>query len=67
MKIGKLIRNEYPIGLIVDIHDYCNASCKMCPYESLKRKLNQGRMDWKWRWTPVFGQPEGKISSESAY
>lgn len=46
MKIGKLIRNEYPIGLIVDIHDYCNASCKMCPYESLKRKLNQGRMDW---------------------
>lgn len=46
MRIGKLIRNDYPVGLIVDIHDYCNAKCKMCPYESLSKKLNQGHMDW---------------------
>ncbi len=46
MKIGKIFRNEYPVGLIVDIHDYCNASCKMCPYKSLHRELNKGEMDW---------------------
>jgi organic radical activating enzyme len=46
MKIDKLQRNEYPVGLIVDIHDYCNAACKMCPYESLKHTLDLGKMDW---------------------
>lgn len=47
MKIGTTTRNQYPIGIIVDIHDYCNATCKMCPYELLREKLNQGNMDWK--------------------
>lgn len=46
MKIGKLVRNDYPVGLIVDIHDYCNARCKMCPYKTLHKKLDQGKMDW---------------------
>jgi len=46
VKIGKLVRNDYPVGLIVDIHDYCNARCKMCPYEFLHKKLDQGKMDW---------------------
>lgn len=46
MKIGRSVRDDYPIGLSVDIHDYCNASCKMCPYESLHKKLDQGKMDW---------------------
>jgi len=45
MKIGKIERNEYPIGLIVDLHDYCNARCKMCPYDSLKDKIHHGFMD----------------------
>ncbi|HOJ51808.1 MAG TPA: radical SAM protein [Syntrophales bacterium] len=47
MQIGRVERNEYPIGLIVDIHDFCNASCRMCPYESLKGKLKRGRMKWE--------------------
>lgn len=46
VKIDKLIINEFLIGLIIDIHDYCNAKCKMCPYESLRQKIDQGRMDW---------------------
>jgi hypothetical protein len=46
MKIGNLERNDFPIGLIVDIHDYCNAKCRMCPCESLRHTLRQGRMDW---------------------
>ncbi|MCX7982772.1 MAG: SPASM domain-containing protein [Syntrophales bacterium] len=47
MKIGHLERNEFPIGLIVDIHDFCNARCKMCPYDALKEKLNRGKMEWE--------------------
>lgn len=46
MKIGKLIRNDYPVKLAVDIHDYCNAKCRMCPYKSLHKKLKQGKMEW---------------------
>lgn len=46
MKIGKLDRNPYPRGLIVDIHSYCNASCIICPYSSLHKKLSMGFMSW---------------------
>mgnify|MGYP000548299182 CR=1 FL=1 len=46
MKIGKIIRNPYPVSLIVDIHDFCNARCKMCPYGKLHKRLIQGKMEW---------------------
>ncbi len=39
-------RNPYPLGLIVDIHDFCNAGCIMCPYPSVHKSLEQGHMEW---------------------
>jgi MoaA/NifB/PqqE/SkfB family radical SAM enzyme len=46
MQIGHISRRDYPTGLIVDIHDYCNANCRICPYGELKNKLKQGKMEW---------------------
>jgi radical SAM protein with 4Fe4S-binding SPASM domain len=40
-----LARLPYPSSLIIDIHSYCNASCKTCPYPTLSRKLTMGRME----------------------
>ena len=43
--IGETRRPAYPKQIILDIHSYCNAKCKMCPYDSLKRKLPMGVME----------------------
>jgi radical SAM protein with 4Fe4S-binding SPASM domain len=45
MEIGPYTRLPYPSNLIVDIHSYCNASCKTCPYRDLARALPVGKMD----------------------
>jgi len=41
----QLKRTPYPKQLIVDIHSYCNAQCKVCPYDSLKKKNPMGVME----------------------
>ncbi|MBE0425113.1 MAG: SPASM domain-containing protein [Nitrospirae bacterium] len=43
--IGKLKRLPSPSNLIIDIHSYCNASCKVCPYADLSRHLTMGHME----------------------
>ena len=43
--IKELNRNPYPKQIIVDIHSYCNAKCKICPYHSLKTKNPMGVME----------------------
>ncbi len=43
--VTKLNRNPYPKQIIVDIHSYCNAKCKICPYSSLKTKNPMGVME----------------------
>ena len=45
IEIGGLKRLPYPSNLILDIHSYCNASCKVCPYASLSKKLSMGMME----------------------
>ena len=45
--IGKIQRLPYPLGIIVDIHSYCNAKCKMCPYPYLSERNPMGYMSWK--------------------
>ena len=42
---GQLHRNLYPKQIIVDIHSYCNARCKICPYPVLKTKNPMGVME----------------------
>lgn len=44
-KIGSVTRLPYPSNIIVDIHSYCNASCKTCPYPELSKKLPMGMME----------------------
>ncbi len=44
-KIGSFTRLPYPSNIIVDIHSYCNASCKTCPYRELSKKLPMGMME----------------------
>ena len=43
--VKKLNRDPYPKQIIVDIHSYCNAKCKICPYPSLKTKNPMGVME----------------------
>lgn len=43
--IDELNRPTYPKQIILDIHSYCNAKCRMCPYDSLKRKIPMGVME----------------------
>jgi len=45
VSIGKFTRLPYPSNLILDIHSYCNASCKVCPYKGLSRKMTMGMME----------------------
>ena len=44
-KLDNLGRLPYPSNLILDIHSYCNAACKVCPYPNLSKKLTMGIMD----------------------
>jgi sulfatase maturation enzyme AslB (radical SAM superfamily) len=41
----EISRDPYPKQLIIDIHSYCNASCKICPYPVLKKINPMGIMD----------------------
>ncbi len=43
--IGDMERLPYPSNMILDIHSYCNASCKVCPYPELSNKLSMGFME----------------------
>lgn len=43
--IGKFERLPYPSNLILDIHSYCNARCKVCPYPHMSKKLSMGFME----------------------
>lgn len=45
LSVGGLKRLPYPSNLIIDTHSYCNASCKVCPYSALSKKLPMGFMD----------------------
>ena len=37
---------SYPLKLIIDIHSYCDARCRMCPYPRYSRTQTQGSMPW---------------------
>ncbi|MEN6620159.1 MAG: radical SAM/SPASM domain-containing protein [Smithella sp.] len=41
----QISRDHYPKQLIIDIHSYCNATCKICPYPALKKIIPMGIMD----------------------
>jgi radical SAM protein with 4Fe4S-binding SPASM domain len=43
--LGNLRRLPYPSNLIIDIHSYCNASCRVCPYMDLSKKMTMGYME----------------------
>jgi len=43
--LGNLKRLPYPSNLIIDIHSYCNASCRVCPYKDLSKKMTMGYME----------------------
>ncbi|MEW6739997.1 MAG: radical SAM/SPASM domain-containing protein [Nitrospirota bacterium] len=45
LSLGSLTRLPYPSNLILDIHSYCNASCKTCPYHDLSKDLTMGIME----------------------
>lgn len=44
-RLEGLNRPAYPKQMIVDVHSYCNATCVICPYNSLKDKLPKGVME----------------------
>jgi len=47
-KIVQLLkRPPYPRSLLVDIHSYCNASCRICPYSQLSKVNPMGFMSWE--------------------
>lgn len=39
-------RLPYPSSLLLDIHSYCNASCRICPYTQLSKVNPMGFMPW---------------------
>ena len=45
MTIAGYVRQPYPSSLLVDVHSYCNASCKTCPYHELSKTLPMGYME----------------------
>ena len=47
MLIGKIKRLPYPTGIIIDIHNSCNAKCIICPYTKLQKKIPHGVMSWE--------------------
>jgi hypothetical protein len=47
MSTGEIKRLPYPIGIIIDIHNLCNAKCTICPYTKLHKRIPQGVMSWE--------------------
>ncbi|MFQ5455984.1 MAG: radical SAM protein [Nitrospirota bacterium] len=45
LSIRGLKRLPYPSNMILDIHSYCNASCNICPYSGLSKKMTMGIMN----------------------
>jgi radical SAM protein with 4Fe4S-binding SPASM domain len=43
--IDGITRMPYPSSLLVDVHSFCNAACKTCPYRMLQKSLPMGYMD----------------------
>jgi len=39
-------RLPYPSSLLLDIHSYCNARCRICPYSQLSKVNPMGFMSW---------------------
>ena len=39
-------QKPFPLKLIVDIHSFCNARCRMCPYPRYSPRQSQGYMHW---------------------
>ncbi|MBU0647959.1 SPASM domain-containing protein [Patescibacteria group bacterium] len=40
-------RLDFPLAMCVNVHTFCNQSCRMCPYHELKKVLPMGVMEWK--------------------
>jgi len=38
-------RHPYPSNLLLDVHSFCNASCRTCPYPMLHKQLSMGYME----------------------
>jgi len=43
--IGGIVRQPYPSSLLLDVHSFCNASCRTCPYPLLRNRLPMGFME----------------------
>ncbi len=41
----RALRRPYPQNLTIDIHSFCNAKCRICPYPNIKDQLSMGYMD----------------------
>lgn len=43
--INGITRQPYPSNLLLDVHSFCNASCRTCPYPTLHKQLSMGYME----------------------
>jgi len=43
--INGVTRQPYPSNLLLDVHSFCNASCRTCPYPTLHKQLSMGYME----------------------